>query len=107
MFVHMTVGISAKEHRHAGNDYEDLSRCLDTCLLSDKGLNIHLELTNSVEQEPLYKAGINNKWLVQILNILQQLPAKKIGILLQKQGVIQNHNGIRKELGPCTHWKAL
>lgn len=86
-----------------------MKTCLDVqiLLLSDKGLNIHLELTNSVEQEPLYKAGINNKWLVQILNILQQLPAKKIGILLQKQGVIQNHNGIRKELGPCTHWKAL
>lgn len=38
MLVHISVGNSAKEHRHSGKDYEDLSRCLDICLLSDKGL---------------------------------------------------------------------
>lgn len=38
MLVHMSIGNSAEENRHAGNYYEDLSRSLDICLLSDKGL---------------------------------------------------------------------
>lgn len=84
----MSIGNSAKEHRPAGKDYEDLSRCLDIYLLSYKTYKVHLELNNSVEQEPLYKIRINNKRLAQILNILQQLSAKKMGIILQKQGII-------------------
>lgn len=43
MLVHMGIDNSIKEHRRAGKDYEDLSRCY---LI--KACNIHLE-TNSME----------------------------------------------------------
>lgn len=88
MFVHMSIGNSAKVHRHAGKDYEDLSRCLLSVYYLIKAYKVHLELNNSAEQVPLYKTGINNKWLAQILNILQQLSSKKMGIIYQKQGII-------------------
>lgn len=55
--IYMSEGNSAKEHRHAGKDYEDLSGCLDIYHLI-KAYKIPLELTNSVKQEPLYKTGI-------------------------------------------------
>lgn len=43
MLVRMGIGNSIKEHRHAGKDYEDLSR-----YYLIKACNIHLE-TNSME----------------------------------------------------------
>lgn len=43
MLVHMGTGNSIKEHRHAGKDYEDLSR-----YYLIKACNIYLE-TNSME----------------------------------------------------------